>query len=132
MGSQPRPGANRISKKMIIVIVAMLLVILVPATVMTIPLSTIELSITNTDPSRSVVGDYSIQGIGLSYVAFSLNAGETEEWTYKAAAGSHTLRVHYLYSDPDTYYDYRSVRIDIPFAGTEEVQVNLVYSPWWT
>jgi 4-hydroxyphenylpyruvate dioxygenase-like putative hemolysin len=116
---------------MIAVIVAMFLVILVPATVMTIPLSTIKLSITNTDPSRSVVGDYSIYGIGVSYVAFTLSAGETEEWTYKATAGSHTLGVHYVYSDPDTYYDYRSVRISVPFAGTEEVEVNLVYSSWW-
>lgn len=131
MSSQPKLGTDKVSKKMIIVIVALFLIILVPATVMTIPLSTIKLTITNTDPSRSVVGDFSIYGIGVSYVAFTLNAGETEEWTYRAAAGSHTLMVHYLYSGPDDYYDYRAVSIHVPFAGTEEVQVNLEYSSWW-
>lgn len=124
-----RLRAEGMSWKMIAVIVAMLLVIIVPAAVMTLPLSKVVITLTNLDTMRSVDGHLSVFGVA-SYVQFSLEAGEEREWTYTLSAGSYSVNVNYLYPGVDSYYDYTWRSFTVSFMGTEEVNVYLQYSPW--
>jgi hypothetical protein len=121
----------KVSKKMAVAIGAMLLVMLLPATIASAPLSKVVLTITNTEPASEVSGNFGFHRIGSDYTSFELQGRGERVWTFTVRAGSSTLWVYYEYPDFDPYLRYLSFDIDVPFAGTEEVVVSLQYSSWW-
>jgi len=54
MGSKPKGVADGVSKKMLIVIIVMLAIILLPATMMSLPFSRVVFTVSNMDTRRSV------------------------------------------------------------------------------
>ena len=130
MGSQPKLGPGGVSKRMIAVIIAMLLIIIVPAAVMSAPWSKVVITVTNTDSVHSVEGHYTVYGSIIGYNSFDLAPGEDRVWTYSLSAGRYSIHVSYLYQGDYAYYDYFSTSFSVPFLGTEEVQIDLDYSQW--
>ena len=125
MGQPHERSHDGLSKGVKVVITAMVLIIILPATIMSLPLSKLVVTIYNQDDSRSVTVTAYINGADNGYFNFVLAAGGESTVTCSVSAGTHDINVHYWYAD-DPYYG-NSIRDSYtlwPFE-TEEVRIGL-------
>ena len=123
--SKPKPAADGVSKRMIVVIIAMLAVILVPAVVSTIPTCRLIITATNMDTENqatcelwSIGGDYATSMI-------SIDPGEEHVWTYHLMPGTYYVHMYYWFEDQN--YSGRSFyeSVELSMFETETIEVEL-------
>jgi hypothetical protein len=123
--SKPKPPANGVSRKMLVVIVAMLAVILVPVAVSSIPTCKLVIKATNTDTEdevtcylMSIGGDY-----GSNFI--SIDPGEEHVWTYHLMPGSYYVNIDYWFEDANYSGRSFSETVTLFLFETETVKAEL-------
>ena len=125
MGSQPGSGGE-VSKRMKIVIIILLLIVLVPASVVALPLSKVEITLRNLETEDGVNVMVSVSGADDGYFDLFIEPLGDETVSCYVHAGSHGIRVQYYYPG-DQYYYYRSIYESVtswPF-GSESLSISL-------
>lgn len=127
MGSTPKAVSDGVSKKMLIVIIAMLAIILLPVTVVSVPLSKMVITITNTDTEDSVTGYLSVYGANYGSNEILLTPGDERVLSYSLNAGTYDVYIYYSFQNEQQYYGGRSFRASVSLSmfETEEVQIDL-------
>lgn len=126
MGSQPKAVSDGVSKKMLIVIIAMLAIILLPAILVSVPFSKVVITITNTDTEYSVTGHLSVYGAYYGSNEILLMPGEERVLSYSLKAGTYDVYLYYSFLNGSYFYD-RSFRtpVSVSMFETEEVRIEL-------
>ncbi len=127
MGSQPKAVSDGVSKKMLIVIIAMLAIILLPVIMISVPLSKVVITITNTDTEDSVTSYLSIYGADYGSNEIILMPGDKRVLSYSLKAGTYDVYIYYSFQNGQQYYGGRSfsTSVSLSMFETEEVRIEL-------
>ena len=127
MGSKPKAVPDGVSKKMLIVIIAMLAIILLPLIIVSVPLSKVVITITNRDTEDSVTGYLSVYGTNYINNDILLMPGDERVLSYSLKAGTYDVHIYYSFQNEQQYYGGRSfsTSVSLSMFETEEVQVDL-------
>lgn len=106
MDPKPKRGADGVSRGVMLVIIALLVIILLPATMVSLPLSKIVVTVTNMD-QRGVTVYITVYDTSDGYFDFVLTAGEEHTISCVVAAGTHEVYLRYMFSD-EMYYGHSS------------------------
>jgi hypothetical protein len=126
MGSQPKAVSDGVSKKMLIVIIAMLAIILLPVIAVSVPFSRVVITITNTDTEDPVTGHLNVYGAHYGSNEILLMPGEERALSYSLKAGTYAVYMYYSFQN-DSQYNFRSfsTSVSVSIFETEEVQIDL-------
>ena len=126
MGSQTKTSSDGVSKRMLIVIIAMLAIILLPVTVVSVPTSKVVITITNADSEDSVICHLSVYGVDYGGNEILLTPGDERVQSYSLKAGTYDIYVSYTFQTDQQYY-FRSfgTSFNVSIFETEEVQIDL-------
>jgi hypothetical protein len=127
MASEPRGVSRGVSRRMKIVIVAMLMIILLPTPILSSPTAKIVIVVKNTDTESSVTVSVRLNEGNYGYQQLVLQPQEEIKSSYSVAPGTHDLQIHYWYEGNMSYYYEHSVSRTYtlwPFE-TEEDRINL-------
>lgn len=126
MSSTPKAVSDGISKKMLIVIIAMLAIILLPAILVSVPTSKIVITITNADTVYSVTGYLSVYGANYDINEILLMPGDERVLSYSLKAGTYDVHIYYSFQNESQYYGRSfSASVSLSMFETEEVQIDL-------
>ncbi|MBE3043858.1 hypothetical protein IMZ48_15040 [Candidatus Bathyarchaeota archaeon] len=127
MGSKPKAVSDGVSKKMLIVIVAMLAIIMLPVIVVSVPFSKVVITITNTDTEYSVTGHLGVYGAGYGSNEILLTPGDERVLSYSLKAGTYDVYLYYSFENEQQYYGGRSFSksVSLSMFETEDVQIDL-------
>jgi hypothetical protein len=126
MGSTPKAVSDGISKKMLIVIIAMLAIILLPAILVSVPTSKVVITITNADTVYSVTGYLSVYGANYDINEILLMPGDERVLSYSLKAGTYDVYIYYSFQNESQYYGRSfSASVSLSMFETEEVQIDL-------
>jgi hypothetical protein len=130
MGSQPKTVSDGASTKMLIVIIAMLAIILLPAIVVSVPFSKVVITITNADTEDSVTAHLSVYGTNYGNNEIFLMPGNERVLSYPLKAGTYDVYIYYLFqnvfqNDSQYYGRSFSTSVSVSIFETEEVEVTL-------
>lgn len=114
------------SSRMKLAIILLLLIILLPATFTSLPVSKIVLVIRNADPSNAVSVNGYVSGVNDGYIYLNILPGDDITQTYRVTAGTYQINIHYTYPD-EGYYGNTLWHTSTlwPFE-VDEVHFNLV------
>jgi len=127
-GSNRKPASNGVSRPMLIVIALILLLILLPTALVALPLSRLEVTVTNVHPSMDAAGYVTIGGMAGSFHSLNLVPGQKMEISCGVSAGAHEVTVSYWFPGESQGYYYNrhwSQTIQVPFFGSESVSITL-------
>jgi hypothetical protein len=126
MGSQTKAAADGVSKKMMIVIAAMLAIILLPVTVVSVPTSKVVITIYNTDTTYSVTCHLNVYGVDHGSKEFILVPEDERVLSYSLMAGTYDIYISYSFEN-DPPYNFRSfgTSFSVSIFETEVVLVDL-------
>ncbi|MCJ7464514.1 MAG: hypothetical protein MUO81_07205 [Thermoplasmata archaeon] len=126
MSSTLKAVSDGISKKMLIVIIAMLAIILLPAILVSVPTSKIVITITNADTVYSVTGYLSVYGANYDINEILLMPGDERVLSYSLKAGTYDVHIYYSFQNESQYYGRSfSASVSLSMFETEEVQIDL-------
>jgi len=126
MGSQQKAVSDGVSKKMLIVIIAMLAIILLPAIVVSVPFSKVVITITNADTEYSVTGYLSVYGANYDINEILLMPGDERVLSYSLKAGTYDVYIYYSFQNESQYYGRSfSASVSLSMFETEDVQIDL-------
>jgi hypothetical protein len=125
MGPQPKTVSDGVSKKMLIVIVAMLAIILLPATLVSVPFSRIVITITNADTEDQVTGHLSVYGADYGSDEIVLLPGDERVLSYSLKAGTYQVYIYYSFQNDQYYGRSFGTTVSLAMFETEEVGVTL-------
>jgi len=126
MDSTPKAVSDGISKKMLIVIIAMLAIILLPAILVSVPTSKVVITITNADTVYSVTGYLSVYGANYDINEILLMPGDERVLSYSLKAGTYDVHIYYSFQNESQYYGRSfSASVSLSMFETEEVQIDL-------
>ena len=126
MGSTPKAVSDGISKKMLIVIIAMLAIILLPAILVSVPTSKVVITITNADTVYSVTGYLSVYGANYDINEILLMPGDERVLSYSLKAGTYDVYIYYSFQNESQYYGRSfSASVGLSMFETEEIQIDL-------
>lgn len=125
----PRPMGfdGGVSRRMTAVIVAMLLIILLPATMMSLPLSKIAVTVSNMEDDSPVSVDLRVYDSDDGYFSFVLEPGQDRTVTCTVTAGTHGIHVYYNFPSSQYYGHSVSESCSVSLFETEHVGI-LLYS----
>jgi hypothetical protein len=126
MEPKGKPASKGVSKKLLVVIVLMLLIILLPAAVVALPLSTIEVTVTNARVTP-ITGYLDIRGAPDGYHSLEMLPGQEIEFSHSVPAGTYEVYVYYWHFNESQYYNYYPLyeTIRVSFLETERVSITL-------
>jgi len=125
MGPQPKAVSDDVSKRMLMVIIAMLAIILIPVTVASVPSSKLVITITNADTDL-VTGYLSVYGADHRSVEILLMPGDERVLSYSLKAGTYQVYIYYSFQNDSGYYGRPySTTVSVSMFETEEVHVEL-------
>ena len=127
MASEPRGVSRGVSRRMKVVIVAMLLIILLPTPILSSPTAKIVIVVKNTDTESSVTVRFRLNEGNYGYQQLVLQPQEEIKSSYSVAPGTHDLQIYYWNEGNMSYYSQHSVSRTYtlwPFE-TEEDRINL-------
>lgn len=104
MASEPRDVSRGLSRRMKAVIVAMLLIILVPAAIMSSPTAKIVIVVKNVDMESSVTVNVRFDEGSYGYQQSDLQPQEEIKSSYTVTPGTHDLLIYYWYEGNTSYY----------------------------
>lgn len=126
MDSTPKAVSDGVSKKMLIVIIAMLAIILLPAILVSVPTSKVVITITNADTVYSVTGYLSVYGANYDINEILLMPGDERVLSYSLKAGTYDVYIYYSFQNESQYYGRSfSASVSLSMFETEEVQIDL-------
>ena len=128
MGSRPKPAADYVSKRMIAAIVVMLVVILVPAVLVSMPLSKVVVTLTNTDVASRVTVYLYVRGTADDLPDLQLSPRQEVVMSFDVRPGTHDMYVYYWFSDEDYYHRTILESFEVSIFETEEIEIELVQS----
>ncbi len=108
MGSQPKAGNDGVSRRMLIVIIALLAIIV------------------NSDTEDSVSGYLSVNGADYDSSQVFLTPGEVQVLSYSLKAGTYEVYMYYSFQN-DQYYSrsFGPMSIDVAMFETQHVHITL-------
>lgn len=124
-GSKPKAAADGVSKKMLIVIVAMLAIILLPAVISSMPLSKMVITITNADTEDRATCYLSVYGANLDNKEIVLMPGDEQVLSYSLKAGTYEVHVYYSFQDEQYYGRSFGTTVSMTMFETEHVDITL-------
>lgn len=125
MGSQPRATSDGVSRRMLVAIIAMLAIILLPAIVVSVPLSKVVITITNSETSYSATCYLSVYGTNYANSQIVLLPGDDIVLSYTVMAGTYQVYVYYSFLSEQYYGRSFSTIVSLSIFETEEVEVTL-------
>ena len=130
-GSKPKSAIDGTSRRMKVAIIAMLVLILLPSMMMSLPLSKIVITVSNMDARRTASGYLDLHGAGGGFVDFDLLPGQELTISFQVGAGTHDVRLQYWYAENQSSVVYgQQIQESYslwPFE-TEAVKFNLAIS----
>ena len=112
-----------VSSAMKIVIAMMLLIVLLPTVMVSLPLAKMVVVVYNDDGNLSVSGSVYIHG---DYIDnFAIPPGNHKEVTRFVSSGDQELRIFYHFEEPNSYSTSISKSCTVWPLGTEEITVIL-------
>lgn len=129
MASQKKDAEGAVSKRMKLVIVVILLFILLPATVMSLPLSTIEVTVTNLDSDKGLSVHITVHDAEDGYFSAYLLPGEQETFSCTVNAGTHQITGQY-WPDGGGYYYGSSLSASCSVWPFETESVSFGIMAW--
>jgi hypothetical protein len=126
MGPQTKTSSDAVSKKMLIVISAMLAIILLPAIVVSVPTSKVVITIYNSDATYSVTCYLSVYGVNDGGHDFILMPEDERVLSYSVTAGRYDIYISFTFEN-DPPYSYRSfgTSVSVSIFETEQVPIDL-------
>ena len=126
MGSHMKTSSDGVSKRMLTVITAMLAIILLPATVVSVPTSKVVITICNTDTTYSVTCHLSVYGVNDGGHDFILMPEDERVLSYSVKAGTYDIYISFTFEN-DPPYSYRSfgTSVSVSIFETEQVPIDL-------
>lgn len=130
MTGPSRKGAHEgVSRGMKVVIAVMLLVVLLPTAMMSLPLAKIVVIVSNVNDNLSVSGSVSMHG---DYVGqFAIPPGNKREFSYFVSSGEHELRVYYHFEEINSISTSISRTCTVWPLGTEEITIQLMRTHYY-
>jgi hypothetical protein len=114
------------SSRMKLAIILMLLIILLPSMLVSLPLAKIVVIVTNTDTSNGVTVSGYVEGASDGYFYFNLIPGDDYTLTYHVRPGTHYISIHYTYPDEGYYGNSLGDSSTVWPFQVDEVRFNLV------
>jgi len=124
MSSKPKQGAEGVSKRMTVVIIAMLAIILLPVTLVSLPLSKIVFTVTNMD-GTGVSVTITVYDASDGYFDFVLAPDEGTTVSCTVTAGTHDVYLRYWFSDDQYYGNSTWTSYSVSLFETEQVKFEL-------
>ena len=127
MASEPRGVSRDVSRRMKVVIVAMLLIILLPTPILSSPTAKIVIVVKNTDTESSVTVSVRLNEGNYGNQQSVLQPQEEIKFSYLVRPGTHDLQIYYWNEGNMSYYSEHFVSRTYtvwPFE-TEEDRINL-------
>lgn len=123
--TEPRKPRTKegLSSGMKIIIAVMLLIVLLPSVMMSLPLAKIVVAVYNDDDIASVSGSVYIHGDYMDN--FAIGPGNHAEFSYFVSSGDHELRIYYHFEEPNSYSTSTTRTYSVWPLGTEEITVFL-------
>jgi hypothetical protein len=126
MGSQPKTVSDGVSKKMLIVIIAMLAIILFPAILVSVPFSKVVITITNVDTVYPVTGYLSLYAADYGTSIITLMPGDERVLSYPLKAGTYDISMYYTFQNDSQYNGGTFMTtVSVSMFETEEVHIEL-------
>ena len=128
MGSQPKGALDGVSKRVKVAIIAMLLIILLPATIASLPLSKVIITFSNVDEKKSVSIYLDVRGAGDGHFSLLLAPGQEQTVTCPVRVGTHDIYLQYWFSGDRSSLAYGQSRWEsysVWLFETEEMRFDL-------
>ena len=112
---------------MLLVITVVLLFLLLPATVVGVPVSKIVITVTNTNPGEVLWGGISARGAGYHDTSLNLYPGESQVISWTVNMGTYEITANYvLYDGTNFYQNYQNHwTVKVSLFETETLTINL-------
>jgi len=126
MATDADPRGVRVSKRMFVVLAAMLLVILLPTVLVSLPMSKIVVTFTNMEDTQAAHLRITIWGV--CYFPLNLDPGESSEVARTVSMGTYEVYVGYWFDfgNQSYYCEYdRSYSCSVSMFETEEMEFEL-------
>ena len=126
MATDADPRGVRVSKRMFVVLAAMLLVILLPTVLVSLPMSKIVVTFTNMEDTQAAHLRVTIRGV--CYFPLNLDPGESSESVRTVSMGTYEVYVRYWFDfgNQSYYCEYgRTYPCSVSMFETEEVELEL-------
>ena len=128
MGSQLKSAIDGVSRRVKVVIIAMLVLILLPATMMSQPFSKLVITVSNMDAGRSASVYLDVRGANDGHFDFVLMPGQERTISCPVRAGTHDVYLQYWHSGDHSSLAYGQLiweSYSVWLFETEEVKFNL-------
>ena len=128
MSSRPKGAIDGVPTRVMVAIIAMLVLILLPATLMSQPFSKIVITVSNTDAEKAVSVYLDVRGADDGYFSLLLAPGQEQTVTCPVRAGTHDVHLQYWYSGDHSSLAYgQSIweSYSVWLFETEEVKFDL-------
>lgn len=126
-GPAGKPAPKGVPGRQLVVIALLLVVILLPTALASMPLSKIVVTVKNMT-TIMVGGHVTVSGASDGFFSIALGSGDETEWSFEVWAGNHEINVYYhSYDYTSGYYfgNTQSETVGVPFMGTETVTFTL-------
>ena len=123
------PLAKGISRKMLVVMVAMLAVILVPAAAFSLETCKLVITATNMDTESIATCQLSLHAPGYATSIVSLDPGESRVWTYSLKPGNYQVYMYYWFDGLD--YSMGSFYEDFTLFLFETEEFDIEAEKWY-
>jgi uncharacterized protein (DUF2141 family) len=122
--AKPKGVVDGVSRRVMLVIIAMLAIILLPATMVSLPLSKMVITVSNME-QRGVSVLITVYDASDGYFDFFLSAEEEHTVSCTVTAGTHEIYLRYVFSDDQYYGNYVSRSYSVLPFETEYVVFDL-------
>ncbi len=129
-GTSRTAGVREPSSRMLLAIGAILLAIILPSFVYSMPLSKIEVTVTNTSQLYDAQVRVFLTGRYGDSEQVPLGANETRVFTFAVRAGEYEVRansIRQVYDNYTDYTDYQYKTVDVSLFETERVSIYIFY-----